>query len=580
MSLFSRVQSAYVESWSDSNLTSLSLGTEWATPSSLNIRNSSTLAAPDARLIEALVGLPASAGKIVTKETSLRVAAFLSGVKMLASDLAKMPLVLRQTRMVIGRQRTGPALDDPLYGILLYAFNEWQTSYQARWFLAAQLIMNGNCYCQKITDQAGDIQALIPLNAWSMQPHWDRSTPTPQLLYRYTEPGQGGTREFKPSELWVTTALNFEGCGIQGSPITVLGKEAISLLMAAEETSGRTLANGLGMSGFLTFPAGDDAPDEIEAQNVVDRLQKDFSGSKNAGKFTALPGGAKFVPMTFTAAEAQLLDSRKWSEMEVVRMLGGAPLLTRLGLGEQNSTYASASAFLNEYYNSALLPFCTSIEQSLLRDLVPRKKWKSISAKHNSWVILRGSPQERAEYYQSRMTNGNMSANQVAVLEDEDTIEGFGDYRFFPANSGAFDPATGECFIPAQKPPVVDEDEESEPTPEDEGKDSDTPPLPGSDEDDGDTEEPTPAKKGKPVSPPAPAKPSKAQARLTALVNAAVDRVLRKEQKSAPDAKFTADVLNIALADAEQYVAQRKDLTDEQARAALVALATGDDNEA
>jgi HK97 family phage portal protein len=555
MALFSRLQSALTDSWSDSPLDALNLRTEWASPPSIDIRNSSTLGAPDARLMEALVGLPAAAGKIVTKETALRVAAFLAGVKMMASDIAKMPLVLNQTKWTDAGKRTWAATDDPLYGILMYVFNNWQTAYQARWFLAAQLIMNGNCYCQKITDQAGDIQALIPLNAWAMQPHWDRSTPTPQLLYRYTEPGQGGTREFKPSELWVTTALNFEGCGMQGSPITLLGKEAISLLMAAEEASGRTMANGLGMSGFLTYSTGDNAPDEVQVQNVVDALKDNFAGSKNFGKFTSIPDTYKWNQMAFTSVEAELLATRKWSENEVVRMLGGAPLLVKLGLGEQNSTYASSSAFLDEYFNTSLLPYCTSIEQSITRDLIPRIRWGKTVAKHDSWVIMRGSPQERATYYASRIANGQMSPNMISVLEDEDTLPGFGDWRFFPANSGAFDPASGECFLPAQKQAVPDPDEESVPTPDDEGKAAETPPPPD-DAPDADNEA--------------------VKNRLKFLASAAVERILRKESKSGTDSKFVSEVLMIPIELAVSYETNRANLTEDQAREALIALATGE----
>ena len=55
-----------------------------------------------------------------------------------------------------------------------------------------------------------------------------------------------------------------------------LGKEAISVLIAAEETAGRNFANGLGMGGFISFPV-EGGPDESQAQNTVDRLKKDFS---------------------------------------------------------------------------------------------------------------------------------------------------------------------------------------------------------------------------------------------------------------------------------------------------------------
>jgi HK97 family phage portal protein len=532
----------------------------------------STLAAPAADLVQALIGIPAAAGKPVTRETAIRVAAFLGAVKMMSNDIAKMPLILRETKIVGGRQRTNPVLTNPLYTLLKDCPNSYQTSYQMRWFLASQLIMASNCYCQKIVDQAGDIQALVPLNAWHMTPHWDRTTNPPTLLWRYSD-GMGHTREFKQSEIWHTSALNIEGFGLEGSAVIMLAKECLSVLMAAEETAGRNFANGLGMGGFVSFPA-DSGREEKDAQNVVDRLKKDFAGSQNAGKFTIIPGGGTWQKMTYNAQESQLLESRKWNEQEIVRLLGGAPLLVKMGLGEQNSTYASSSAFLDEYFNTTLLPFTTSIEQTITRDLIPRKQWGTLYAKHSADIILRGSPKERAETNQVLINSWQMTPNEGRLLEDRDTIEG-GDFLSGPANGAIYDPVNKEFFIPGQKPPSTldpDDANENEQGNEDQAATEGVGPDTGGNGD-GNTNPPQPAKPVKS------AKPVKATARLTALANSAVERILRKESKSGPDAKFVAEVLHLDAADAEAYVARRNELNDEQARAALVALATGDENE-
>ncbi len=523
----------------------------------------STLANPSSELIESLVGLPAAAGKVVTRETAVRVAAFLSGVKMLANDIAKMPLILRGTQFANGRQRTQPAVNNPLYMILKDCPNQWQTSYQMRWFLASQLIMRSNCFCQKITDQTGEITALIPLNAWDMVPYWDTSTPQPTLRYRYTN-SLSGPREFSQDDIWHVSVNNLDGFGIEGSSILLLAKEALSVLMAAEETAGRNFANGLGMGGFISFPQ-DSGVTEAEAQNVVDRLKKDFSGSRNAGKFTIIPGGGKWEKMTFNAQESQLLESRKWNEQEVVRLLGGAPLLVKLGLGEQNSTYASSSAFLDEYFNTSLLPYTTAIEQSITRDLIPRAQWGKLYATHNADIILRGSPKERAETNAALINSWQLTPNEARLLEDRDTIEG-GDFLSGPANGAIYDPVSGEFFIPGQKPPNADDPDDADE--ETTGADADEPDEAG--DADGDTNPPAPRP---------PAKPGKATARLRALAESMADRVLRKELKSAPDAKFVADVLNVTGDEAAAYVAVRQNMTHEQAREALIALATGDTHE-
>jgi HK97 family phage portal protein len=531
-------------------------------PSFRNV-GESTLAQPSADLVNALVGYPAAAGKPVTRATAIRVAAFLSAVKMLASDIAKMPLILRETKIVAGRQRTLPDLENALYTILKDCPNPYQTSYQMRWFLASQLIMNSNCYCQKITDQAGDVTALIPLNAWNMAPHWDYQTNPPTLRWRYSD-GSGNYREFAQEQIWHVSAMNLEGFGLEGTAIITLAKEALSVLMAAEETAGRNFANGLGMGGFISFPV-DSGLEETEAQNVVDRLKKDFSGSQNAGKFTIIPNGGTWQKMSFNAQESQLLESRKWNEQEIVRLLGGAPLLVKLGLGEQNSTYASSSAFLDEYFNTSLLPYTTAIEQSITRDLIARKDWGRLYAKHSADIILRGSPKERAETNQVLINSWQMTPNEARTLEDRDSIEG-ADFLSGPSNGAIYDPANKEFFIPGQKPP-------SQQDPDDANEETTSPDSPEPDESgDGDANTAPPAKPTK-----APAKkPSKTKARLEAIANSLVERITRKEAKASVEPKFVAEVLLCSRAEADAYCATRKDMTPEEARASLLSLVIGE----
>jgi HK97 family phage portal protein len=568
-------------------------------PISLNIpkpdfrmSGSSTLAAPSADFVQALMGFPSSAGKPVTRATAIRVAAVLSSVKMLANDIAKMPLPTREIATVNGRQRTQLAVNNNLYPLFMHAPNRWQTSYEARWFQASQLLMNGNSFFQKMVDQKGDVIELIPLNAWSMTIKWDYDAPlanawgakvtsidrrtgkkVPVPVWHYMD-GHAEVVKFYQPDLWHTSINNLEGIGIEGASMIALGKEAISVLIAAEEYAGRNFANGLGMGGFVSFPNEVEVTEE-QAQNTVDRLKKDFAGSQNAGKFTALPFGAKFEKMTFNPQESQLLESRKWNEETVARLFGGAPLVVKLGLGQQNSTYASSSAFLDEYFNTSLAPICTAIEQSISRDLIDPADRSKVYVKHNADIFLRGAPRERAETNQLLMNSFQITPNEARALEDRDSIEG-GD--FLTGGTGTpviFDIENQRFFIPGQLQPQLSDEEAQQ-------KKDLMPPAPvlgGEPDAQGagqniDENESTPE-------PPAPNKKKKkgnAKARLEAIANSLSERVMRSESKGEAKAKFVAEVLNISMEKAEEYVANRKSQNEMQARAALFLLAMGEED--
>jgi HK97 family phage portal protein len=480
----------------------------------------STLANPSPGLMQALVGLPTASGVVVTKDRALRCVTYLSAVKMLANDIAKMPLYTMETKIEDGRQRTRKALDNSLYSILKDVPNQWMTSFQLRWANVFHLFTQGNFYIQKVKNGLGDIVALVPLDPWYVRPHWDLSDKNnPKRLFEYTLGGQH--RTFTQDEIWTCSIMSM--AGVDGQSIIALGKDALSMMMASDETAGRFFANGLHMSGFLTLPPDMDVTD-AQSQKQLDELKKDFAGSRNAGKFSLLPGGTKFEKMAFTAVEGQLLESRKWNAEEIVRLLGGAPLCVKLGLGEKNSTYASSAAFLEEYFATTLLPITVNIEQSITRDLIDPADRATIYVKHNADEVLRGSPKERADRDEIEIRSGKKSPNEVRLADDLDPVEGWDKY-FYPANSGVFDPDSQEMYIPGQK--------------------------------------------GTAANTPAP----NASARLHAMAEAAAERVIRKENKGGKiDAEFIADVMSIPVAKAQEYLTKRQEITD--AKAALIALAT------
>jgi HK97 family phage portal protein len=496
-----------------------------------NIKNLSegpfTLADPN--LVRALVGVVNAAGKPVTKDTALRCASFFSGVKMLANDVAKMPVLMFERKTVKGRLRTSKAVNDPRFALLKDVPNNWMTAFQLRWMQIFHLFFEGNSYVQKIEDQTGRLLALMPLNPWHVRKRWDRTVNPPALYFDYDDGSTKAT--FSQDQIWWNSILNCYGT--EGTAIIALAKDALSVMMASDEVAGKYFANGLFSSGFITTDK-DAEVDSIEAQNLVDKLSRFYSGSGNAGKFTFMPYGAKFEKMVFTAEEAQLLESRKWNAEEVVRLLGGAPLLVKLGYGEKNSTYAASSAFLEEYFNTSLMPLTVNIEQSIVRDLVDPADRGRFFAKYDADVALRGDMKTRFDAYAVAIDKGWMSPNDVLDEEDENTVDGL-DYYHINQNAILVDGEILTVGVRAAPPGSVD-----------------NPPI---------TEPHEPPQKPQPA----------------ALVLAAVERILRKEEKSGRvDGKFIAQVFGIAVEQTSDYVTKRAQLTRQQAQELLITIATGE----
>src|ERR1700690_1888866 len=181
--------------------TRLNLGNPPGFTSFTNNADISTLESPSPGLVESLIGFPTASGVAVTRARAIRCVSFLSAVKMLANDVAKMPLELMSVTGTGNDVHTSKAQSSPLYNLLRYAPNSFMTSYQLRWALVFNLITEGNFYAQKITNQAGKLIGLMPLNSWAMWPHWDRTDPkNPVRIFEYNERSQ--KQNFTNEEIW------------------------------------------------------------------------------------------------------------------------------------------------------------------------------------------------------------------------------------------------------------------------------------------------------------------------------------------------------------------------------------------
>jgi len=80
-----------------------------------------------------------------------------------------------------------------------------------------------------------------------------------------------------------------------------------------------------------------------------------------------------------------------------------------------------------------LMPHMTAWEQSIWRDLLTTEGKRRFYAKHIIEGLLRGSPADRAEYYNKMFALGAYSTNDILEIEDRNPVEG-GDQRFVPLN--------------------------------------------------------------------------------------------------------------------------------------------------
>ncbi|HEY9445754.1 MAG TPA: phage portal protein, partial [Burkholderiales bacterium] len=139
-----------------------------------------------------------------------------------------------------------------------------------------------------------------------------------------------------------------------------------------------------------------------------------FTGSANMGKVMVLENGMTYEPITMSAKDSQMLETRAWNVEEICRWLDTPPPL----IGHTNKASSWASSLENTilwYIKTTVRPTVVAIEQALKRAL---KLPASTVIEFNMDDLERGDSAARAALYASAAQNGWMDRDEIRDLEN------------------------------------------------------------------------------------------------------------------------------------------------------------------
>lgn len=349
-------------------------------------------------------------------------------VEIKSATLASVPLKVHKRLPNGGRERVS---DTPLARVLDRP-NDFMTRFEFVELLSRSLDLFGNFYAQIVRDGAGEIRDLIPLDARSVQ---IERTGSGRLRYKFTTSGNAVT--LLDSE--VLHVKNATADGILGqSPIAVAAK---ALGLAIDEFEA---ADALAASGFSPW-FGVSHPGKL-SDKARTNLRESFAGmvgpqNLNGGRVPIFEEGTKPERISFSSAEAQLLESRKWSAEDICRIFG-VPAQS-VGLTASVS-YGSAAQAAQDLVTNTLNPLAARIESALERSLLSEEGRREFFIEFDLSGLLRADPSARWQQYRIAREVGAMSPNDIRRLENMAPIEG-GDEYTRPLNTAplGFNPQQG-----------------------------------------------------------------------------------------------------------------------------------------
>jgi HK97 family phage portal protein len=387
-----------------------------------------------------LIGIRTNTGQIVTPERAKRCATVLAIMRGLAEDVSSLGLPL----MKRGKQEDARATSHPVDRILNVAPNDVMTPLEVREHMMMDMMLWGGFFNLKNLSNElgtlGEIESIWPLEAGYVARRWR------EMVWTFSDPTTGISGSFAPDHIWRGTILS--GNGIDGTAITLLCREAIGLLLAAEEQGARLFKQGVQTD--LALETADTIGDE-EKRQLRQSFMARHSGSRNAFMPLLLEGGLKATKLGLTAQESQYLEARAFQAGDIARVFRYPEvLLGTLVKGSKSATFASAEQFFESYVKHTLKPWAVRIEQTGQRDLLTKKEQSGYYLLHDFGSLLRGNETARIENWNKKIQGGWAQPAEARRAEGMPYKDGL-EYFSRPAGStgnadpaGTPDPAPGD----------------------------------------------------------------------------------------------------------------------------------------
>jgi HK97 family phage portal protein len=215
-----------------------------------------------------------------------------------------------------------------------------------------------------------------------------------------------------------------------------LARAAVTLGIQMDQYSLSSFGNGLNTKLLIdikemTKDAKNEEEASLVAQKVANYIARNYAGADNAGKPLITWAGMETKELTHQSSnrDAELLESRKWQEIEICKIFGVPPWMVN---GTYDVKYGGLEQAMTVYLNFTLSPYLRHIEQRLAT-LLSDYEQTTHYFEFDFNVLLRADEKSRGEFYNKLFMMGAISPAGICAKENLDPPTEAGDTRFVPA---------------------------------------------------------------------------------------------------------------------------------------------------
>ena len=361
--------------------------------------------------------ITSSAGERIDEWTALGVSSVLSAVSLLADSVASLPL--RGYKIdPAGNRKSVPvpqliADPDPASGTNSFEFVHT---------VMASLVLHGNAYIHIDRDKSGTPIGLVPLHPYQMQvlPTGD------QISRRYLHLGNEMDAE---NVLHIRTFT---------PPQSLVG---VSPLIQSRNLVGLSLAMDRHLSQFYGEGATPSGVLETDGKLTLDQarvIQGTWESTHRRHRRPAvMSDGLKFKPITTSAADAQMIESREQLIRDIARIYRIPSHL--IGATGDNQTYQNVEQASLNFLIFTITPWLRRLEIAFSNILPP-----GVDVVFDTSVLLRTDALTRARVSQMQIAMGALTPNEARQTEGYEPYVGGDDFhQALPGQTTTDSPSTG-----------------------------------------------------------------------------------------------------------------------------------------
>lgn len=377
-----------------------------------NVADGAVVSSDDRQGMLSLFGMaPTPSGAMVTEHSAMLVSAVYACVSRIAGTIASLPLPVyerledQSRREAFGHDMWWLLNEQPCVAFGAAAF--WE-------FIVSQMLLRGDGIAYLYRGEgnlAAGIKAIIPVprgqvSVQRMKMPAGYRGPAKLL---YTIHAEDGHFTVDQGDVLHFPNMGFNGvCGM--STIQYGARNAVGTAMAADEFAGKFFAQGaqpqhaIRATGKMTL----EQQEAFRAAWVAK-----YAGNGPSGIPLILTEGLDIKELSMTAADAQLLESRKWGVIDIARAFGVPPFM--IGETEKATSWGSGVEEMGRgYVKFTLKPHLKRIQDELNRKLWPRSTKYFLEFDVDG--LLEGDSKAQAEYF-SKALGGPGAQGWLAINE-------------------------------------------------------------------------------------------------------------------------------------------------------------------